>query len=282
MSGIRNLSLPPPKDDREFEDLCLHLWKRILSDPSVQFVGRKGQSQQGVDLIGRKGDTLNWVGIQCKVRTGGVLTKDEMAKDVRKAKKFNPRLSDLVFATTARRDVKAQSFARALTKRTKTGALAVTVLSWDDIELELSKESNLDIYRRFYPGYFVDYEKLGIAISRIVRVSIGVGDAPDTCYELLIGKTPAPDEPGSCSGLDYWKGTYFIANLHDKRMDTFPLPTFPVDLEHVFLSKRDAHIIAKWLMSIKSIDELIYGDSDEHVMLISDDEWREYSNNLDD
>ena len=97
---------------------------------------------------------------------------------------------------------------------------------------------------------------------------------------MLIGKTPFPDNPDSYSGLDYWRGNYIIANWNDKTLDTFPLPPFPSDLEHVFRFKRDAHIIAKWLTSIKSIDDLIYGDDDQHVMLISEDEYREYLDSL--
>ena len=110
VSKIRNLSLIPPENEHEFENLCLALWKRILRDPNFQFVGRRGQSQGGVDLIGRRDGTLNWIGIQCKVRTGGILAKNDVRKDVKNAKDFNPRLSELVFATTARRDQKLQEF----------------------------------------------------------------------------------------------------------------------------------------------------------------------------
>ncbi len=277
VSKIRNLSLIPPENEHEFENLCLALWKRILRDPNFQFVGRRGQSQGGVDLIGRRDGTLNWIGIQCKVWTGGILAKNDVRKDVKNAKDFNPRLSELVFATTARRDQKLQEFARELTEENvRTGSFSVTIFAWDDIKSELSKETNLDVLRRFYRDTYIDYERLGIAISRIVRLSIGVGHTPDTGYELLIGKTPSLDNPDSYLGLDYWKGNYFIGNWNQKILDTFPLPAFPSDLEHVFPFKRDAYIIAKWLTSIKSIDDLIYGDDEEHVMLISKDEYREY------
>ena len=63
-------------------------------------------------------------------------------------------------------------------------------------------------------------------------------------------------------------------------MDTFPLPPHPSDLEQVFQYKRDAYIIAKWLRNIESIDDLIYGDDDEHVMLISEEEYKIYLNLL--
>jgi hypothetical protein len=202
---------------------------------------------------------------------------------VEKAKHFNPRLSELIFATTAPRDEKLQAFVRTLTEQnTSTGGFAVSVFAWDDIQLELSEESNLDICRRFYDDFFINYERLGIAVSRTLRVSIGVGHTADTGYELLLGKTPSPDSPDSFSDLDYWKGMYFIANWNDRSMDTFPLPTFPSDLEQVFRSKRDAYIIAKWLTEMKSIDDLIYGEDDEHVKVISKNEYQEFLDSLKD
>ena len=281
VTRIRDLSLPPPKDDREFEKLCRSLWQRLLGDPGVQFVGRKGQGQAGVDLFGRKKGTLEWVGIQCKVRSGGALSENDVRRDVAKAKAFNPRLSELVFATTARRDAGLQSLARTLTEENvRAGAFTVTIFTWDDIEEELAKEANLDLCKSFYGGFFVDYERRGIAISRILGLSIGVGREADTGYEILLGKTPEADSPDSYSALDYWKGNYIIGNWNDKRIDTFPVPTFASDLEHVFPLKRDAYIIAKWLTSLKSVDDVIYGRDERHVMLITEDEYKEYLDSL--
>lgn len=283
MTRISNLSFPPPKDAREFEKLCQALWQRLLGNTEVQFVGRRGQSQAGVDLFGRRGDTLEWVGVQCKVRTGGVLSEDDVRKGVNKAKTFNPRLSQLVFATTARRDANLQPLARVLTEdNVRAGRFSVTVYSWDDIEEELEKEANLDMCESFYGGFFIDYERRGIAISRILGLSIGVGRETDTGYEILLGKTPAADPPESYLGLDYWKGNYIIGNLNDRRFDTFPIPTFASDLEQVFPFKRDSHIIAKWLNNLESLDDVIYGREEKHVMLISEDEYKKYLDSLHD
>lgn len=283
MSRISELTLPPPKDARQFEKLCQALWQRLLGDTKVQFVGRNGQKQAGVDLFGRRGDTLEWVGIQCKVRSGGVLSESAVREDVAKANTFNPRLSELVFATTARRDAKLQSVARVLTEENlRCGNFAVTIFSWDDIEEELSKEANFDLCESFYSGFFVDYERRGIAISRILGLSIGVGRESDTGYEILLGKTPPADPPSRSSELDYWKGNYIIGNWNDKRMDSFPIPAFASDLEHVFPTKRDAYIIAKWLNRLKSIDDVIYGRDEKHEILISEEEYREYFDSLHD
>ncbi len=159
----------------------------------------------------------------------------------------------------------------------KAGGFPIAIYSWDDIQAELGKKSNLDICRRFYGDFFINYEQLGIAISRIVRVAIGVGATPDTQYELSIGKTASAGDQHSCTGLNYWKGTYFIGNWTEKRLDTFRLPVFASDLEHAFQFKRDAHIIATWLTRMRLLDDLIDGkDEEEHVMLLSEAEYQEY------
>lgn len=284
MTKLRNLKIFPLKDEKEFEDLCLALWKRILGDPNTQLNGRRGQSQKGVDLFGRRSGSSNWVGIQCKVRNKGILTETDVNDDVKAAKSFNPRLSELTFATTAPRDEKIQEYARILTEQNARDGieLEVSIVSWDDIQLVLSEESNLDICRRFYGDFFINYERLGIAISRILNVEIGVGHNSDTGYHLMIGKTPSPDNPDNYFGLDYWKGNYFIANWTERTMDTFPLPVFPSDLEQVFRFKRDAFIIAKWLNKMKNIDDVIYGENDDHVMLISNDEYQEFIDSMKD
>lgn len=277
MTKLKKLKIFPLKNEDEFENLCLSLWKRILGDPNVQLNGRRGQRQHGVDLFGRRAETLNWIGVQCKVRNEGILTKSEIISDVEKAKHFNPRLSELVIATTAKRDEKVQALARTLTEMNiKNGSFAVHIFSWDDIQSELSEESNLDICRKFYEDFFINYEDLGIAISRILRVSIGVGHSADTSYELLLGKTPSPVIANSFYGLNYWKGNHFIANWNERTIDTFPSPTFPSDLERVFRSKRDAYIVAKWLNDTKSVDALIYGENEEHVELISKEEYHNF------
>ncbi|MBI5604357.1 MAG: hypothetical protein HY879_13505 [Deltaproteobacteria bacterium] len=280
---LRDLQVFPLKDETVFQEFCLALWKRILKDPNTQLNGRRGQRQKGVDLFGRRNRTEEWIGVQCKVRTGGVLTETDILDDVKSAKDFNPRLTELVFATTARRDEALQEFVRVQSEKyMKDGYFSVSLCSWDEIELELSKEDNIDILQRFYKDFFINYENLGIAVFRIIRISIGVGGSVDTSYELLIGRTPSSSEPGSYMGLDYWRGNYFIANLNGRKIETFSLPVHDSDFEdaQVFVTKRDAYIIAEWLNGINSFDDLLYGDSDYHIKLISEEDYEAFRKSL--
>lgn len=282
--ALKDLQIFPFKDEDRFEEFCLVLWKKFLNDHNTQLNGRRGQRQQGVDLFGRRNGIGTWVGVQCKVRTGGVLTENEIKEDVKNAKDFNPRLSELVFATTAKRDANLQETVRLLSEQNmKDGYFPINVFSWDDIELALAEERNFDICKRFYGDFFINYENMGIAIFRILRISIGI-DTPDTSYEILLGKTPPADGPEACFGLNYWRGIYFIANLNDRKIETFCLPVDESDFEDskIFLTRRDAYIIAEWLNGLKSLDDLLYGVADEHVKLISRDEYEVFRLSLKD
>src|SRR6266702_6105543 len=56
-----------PKNHADFESKSAILFRILLEDPSVKKLGRSGQKQFGVDLIGyRKQDIKRPVGIQCK------------------------------------------------------------------------------------------------------------------------------------------------------------------------------------------------------------------------
>jgi hypothetical protein len=285
MPDLRNLQLAPLDDEDRFEELCLALWKRLLNQPATQRNGRRGQRQHGVDLFGRRDQPAAWVAIQCKVRSRGVLSETDILADVESAKQFNPRLSEMIFATTARRDADLQEFARTLTeKNLAEGFFSVTISSWDDIRDEISQEQNLDLCRRFFEGAMINYENIGIAISRVVRLSVGVAGDTDTTYELLLGRTPSADAQASRSfGLNYWRGQHFIANWNEKGIDTFPFPAHFSDFERVFRSKRDAHIIARWLNDNKNrFAGLLYGKDDEFSSILSLEEFQEFAAGLHD
>ena len=288
MPDLRNLQLAPLDDEERFEDLCLALWRRILNQPAAQRNGRRGQRQQGVDLFGRRDGSSAWVAIQCKVRSGGSLSDADVLNDVRSAKEFNPRLTEMVFATTARRDPGLQEYVRVLTDANLAeGYFSVSVWSWDDIREEISKEENLDLCYRFFEGAMINYENLGIAVSRLVRLTLSVAGTADSTYELLLGRTPRRDlQTGDAAGefgLDYWRGQHFIANWSERSIDTFPVPTYTSDLEEVFRSKRDAYIVSKWLNdNHKSFTNLLYGETDNYLCDISSEELLEFIGGDDD
>ena len=107
--------IPPPKNEKEFEELCCDLWRKIWKDPEAKMHGRSGQAQKGVDIYGRPECGERWAGVQCKVRNNQKLTKRELRAEVEEAKSFEPQLSEYIIATTGRRDAKIQEIERCIT-----------------------------------------------------------------------------------------------------------------------------------------------------------------------
>jgi hypothetical protein len=109
--------------------------------------GRNGQSQQGVDIVGRpKGyENRGWAGIQCKcIDINSVLDKSRIQAEIVKARNFRPPLSQYIIATTGRKDVGIEHLCRTISdQHLKEGLFTVTILGWEDIVLLLEKHPSV-------------------------------------------------------------------------------------------------------------------------------------------
>ena len=276
MVGFRDVQLPPPVDENDFERLCLSLWRRLLNNPHTQLNGRRGQRQGGVDLFGRRGETTDWVGVQCKVRSSSGLSEAELVAEVEKAKSFNPKLKEFVVATTSKRDAALQEIARILSEVSMLGmGFSVNVYSWDDIRQELLSNENLDLLQRYYTGFFLDVQKRGISLSKLITIRVGGKDGHYSCYEILLGKTPSLEDSRNYYGLNYWRGLYYIVNLNDMQIRKFKIPLHHTDIAGVFKSEFDARIVTKWMESVEDLDELIYNEESELDWTVSEDDIQE-------
>lgn len=143
MSNFINQQINPPENWQDFEKLCAALWSEIWNDPNTRMHGRRGQKQHGVDVYGRIDGSGDWHGVQCKgkdVRYGSHVTEAELKAEIKKAKKFNPKIKAFVLATTAPNDTNIQEVARKLTEaHEKKGLFSVDVVSWDEIQRNLAK-----------------------------------------------------------------------------------------------------------------------------------------------
>lgn len=277
MPIIQDLKIFPISNEDKFENFCLDLYKRKINDPNFQRNGRRGQRQNGVDIFGRRDGSFQWVGVQCKVKsTEETLTEKEAEEEIRKALTFdNPRLSEYIIVTTGPRDAKLQAFARKITmEHAKKGLFAVNIHFWDDIELDMAEENNLDILQKYYGDFFVETKKLGNSVGKLVCLEVGVENRNDSAYELMIGRI-AKNNSDDFYGINYYRNTYYIVNLNGKTFDTFPIPCYSSDLEHVFRSTRDRHIISKWLSSI-DMDMLLQEEEINYAQSISFNEFMQF------
>jgi tetratricopeptide (TPR) repeat protein len=168
-----NLTLTPPTYWEEFEDMLLDLFRAEWNDPHAQKHGRSGQSQNGVDVYGQPDQKEKWAGVQAKKKdrlAASTVTARELVSEVNRAKKFTPKLSEFILATTGKRDKNIQEKARLLTEAHQIeGLFRVHVYSWEDIEDLLHK--HLDVCKRWYPDLFPK-DELVEAVDRIERAQM--------------------------------------------------------------------------------------------------------------
>jgi hypothetical protein len=153
MLSLSALSLPPPRNWQDFEDLCCDLWRKLWNDPDTQKIGRSGQAQQGVDICGRPDRGEEWAAVQCKLKDRQALSRTEIEKEVVKARKFEPQLSRLIIATTAPRNARLQATVRrSMRRREMPDSFSVVVFFWEDIVLKLGDYP--EVVRKYYPSLF--------------------------------------------------------------------------------------------------------------------------------
>jgi hypothetical protein len=135
MFSIDQLQLLPPSKWEDLENLVKDLFRQEWQDFHTQRHGRRGQSQQGVDVFGRPASVPGWAGVQCKNKDLLILsqlTVEELRREVKKAKAFQPPLTQFIIATTAPRDGRLQQEARKITDRhRRRGGFSVHVYAWD-------------------------------------------------------------------------------------------------------------------------------------------------------
>lgn len=139
-----SLTLRRPSNWQDFETLCKKLWGEIWNCPEIKKNGRAGQAQHGVDVYGIPFGEDKYYGIQCKGKdeyTTKQFSEDEITSEIEKAKKFQPSLKKLYFATTAIKDARIEEFVRKQNiDNISKGFFEVHIFSWEDI-VELIDEN---------------------------------------------------------------------------------------------------------------------------------------------
>lgn len=170
MPGYNATQISKPTEDVDFEKKCVFLFREILNDPNVKRVGRRGQSQQGVDVIGhRNRDAKRLVGVQCKVKEEGKeLTDTEVRQEVKKALTYSPKLVEYIIVTTAKDDIKLQQLAQQLARQQakKGRKIAIDIWGWKTLEERINEfESSREV---FDPGFSPSIKKVREQLEAVV------------------------------------------------------------------------------------------------------------------
>jgi hypothetical protein len=147
MPTLSGMKLPPPKSPEEFEEIVLSALRIKWSSPNLTMHGRKGQSQDGVDIYGED-DLGRLVGVQCK--NTDLLAIGTILAEIKNAELFSPKLNAFYVATSMSSDSRLQKEVRMLSKdRVEGSKFPVAVFFWGDIIQELVK--NEPELGKYYP-----------------------------------------------------------------------------------------------------------------------------------
>lgn len=125
-----------PPNEHAFEEFCLVLMRDVWKLPSLEQFGRRGERQNGVDLLDLGGDA-ELRGVQCKHHAAHItLPPKELTEEVEKAKTLpGDPLVEYWVLTTAKKSTATQQKLREINKAHKTAGLFRVVLKfWEDIE----------------------------------------------------------------------------------------------------------------------------------------------------
>lgn len=151
---------PRPKSEDEWEDMVLDAMRIFWKDPNAYRYGRKGQSQSGVDIIGKR----NLHNVAAQAKNCDSLSKQIIKVEINKAKKFFIPLDELYFVISGCRDTKLQELVRGMSIENKAkNSFEIFIMFFDEVCQHLSYD--LDLVKKYWQSFFD-------AVSQIFKKSI--------------------------------------------------------------------------------------------------------------
>lgn len=125
--------IPPPKNEADFERMCVQVYGVVFNDRMPKMNGRRGQIQGGVDVFVKELG-VGRVGIQCKKFTMKPVKWEDVVDEVGKADTRKTPIKKLILATTAPNDAPLLKKVQELSDdREAKGLFPVEVEFWEDI-----------------------------------------------------------------------------------------------------------------------------------------------------
>ena len=139
-----------PRNDRDFEALCLKLLRTYCKCPELQLYATRGEAQAGVDIIDLSGqEPLR--AAQCKLHEEGkVTTRTEVKDEIEKAKGFKPPIGRYTIMTTGKVKREVHDLLIEINREHREKKLfIVEVFDWGRIEELLDEYTDI---RDWYEG----------------------------------------------------------------------------------------------------------------------------------
>ena len=142
------LRYPPPRNEYDFELLCLRLLRQHWRRPQLQQFGRRGDEQYGIDIFDPSPSTPVMVA-QCKLHNDKPLTAKEVRAEVNKARGFPGSIDAYLLLTTSKLTTSVQNAVKDLNNSQKTSkGFSIELLGWEQIE------DLLDHYPNVREGFY--------------------------------------------------------------------------------------------------------------------------------
>ncbi|SDR10798.1 hypothetical protein [Pseudoxanthomonas sp. CF125] len=166
-----------PDSEGDFEEMCHQLYKLMWEDLTCVRVGRVGQAQFGVDILGVFKSQR--VGVQCKHFNKTAFTLSTVLSDIRKADAATDlQIDHLLFATTAGSDPKLILAVAKLSEERKTSKkFTVSIDFWGDLCGHLRMHPQVGrVFISDFPGSFqlevLEASSEHLAIAKDTRQAI--------------------------------------------------------------------------------------------------------------
>ena len=131
---------PRPKSEDEWEDMVLDAMRIFWNDPNAYRYGRNGQSQNGVDIIGKQ----NLYNVAAQAKNCDSISKQQIKVEIDKAKNLFIKLDELYFVISGNRDSKLQELVHLLSiENIEKNNFKISILFFDDVCQHLTFNSNL-------------------------------------------------------------------------------------------------------------------------------------------
>ena len=194
-------NIPTLKSWEQFQKMVCELFREIWHDPHAQEFGRKGQTQDGIDIIGRKKGESKYEAVQATIEEP--LTDQKVRKDYESSQKLDIELNNFIIASSSKRDAALQKYAIKLSRE---GPYPCKIWFWDDLVEKLADYDH--IQKKYYPKFIV--KSVGSSSEKLIEINDDT-----TRWVLFIAKLP-DEHP-------YYCGILLISDLLNYRCQTYRL-----------------------------------------------------------
>jgi tetratricopeptide (TPR) repeat protein len=250
-----------PVNENDFELLCLKLLRRRWDCPQLEQYGRRGEKQDGIDLLDLSGaEPLR--AAQCRrYDENKSLPPAEIQEVVHQAKQFTPKLGFLAILTTAKVSTQAdRKIVEINREHSAKGLFTIELLNWERIQQLLDEFP--DVRDEFYGG--ADAKQLAKIDERLADIQGAIkpegGGAPSDAHDAALDEAK-----GELERHEYQLAKLLLQRLRQKHWDKltqrqrFRLVT---NLGFVWLREGDPHKSASCFFEAK-----IYQPDDEKAVV---------------